>query len=178
MYSAADKNRPGKQRLLRPQDHIGPRLAHHIDPLACGDLQPATLAEGVGLHALVGPKVTAIQRPEMPGLRLQAMSAQIGHVIAVGHEADILAVVLGGDVEPGLRSQCPHFLLCHAPQREARPRQLGLGEAIEHIGLVLGAILGAQKQIPATPRVKAHLGIMASGDAVIAQLQLRIQKSA
>ena len=44
----------------------------------------------------MGPKVTAIQRPEMPELRLQAMSAQIGHVIAVGHEADILAVMLVG----------------------------------------------------------------------------------
>ena len=81
-------------------------------------------------------------------------------------------------MEPGLRSQCPHFLLCHAPQREARPRQLGLGEAVEHIGLVLGAILGAQKQIPTAPRVKAHLGIVAGGNPVIAQLQRRIQKSA
>ena len=50
-------------------------------------------------------------------------------VVAIGHEADLLAVTLGGDGEVHRTGQLAHFRLGHFPQRKQRAGKLRLRQA-------------------------------------------------
>ena len=92
-------------------------------------------------------------------LRLQAMSAQIGHVIADRGTKQIswLSCLAATWSSASAASARTKFLLCHAlPQRGKHVRASWVWEAVGHRGLSpWRPSLGAQKQMSATPRVSA-----------------------
>ena len=71
------------------------------------------------------------------GIGFAGVALHKGRIVPVGHEADVLAVVLpGGDkaLEPG---NFPNLGLGQLPQREEGVGQHLLGQGVQEIGLVL-----------------------------------------
>ena len=70
------------------------------------------------------------------GINLSGVSLHKRGVIAVGNEADILAVVFAGIFKAGSSCKLSCLLFCHAAEREFQVRELRLSKRIEHIGLI------------------------------------------
>ena len=71
------------------------------------------------------------------------------HIVPVGNEADVLAVMLAGVDKAQPLRDLPNFRFFQLPQGEDRAGELLLGEHIEHIALILAQIKGLFQQIPA-----------------------------
>jgi hypothetical protein len=63
--------------------------------------------------------------------------AQQAAVVAVGHEADLLALWLLGSDEPTRSGYLANFRFRHATEWEPRPRDCSTVESVEEVGLVL-----------------------------------------
>ena len=102
-------------------------------------------------------------------LRRDAALAEIGiderRVVAVGDEADLLAIGLGGHRQSQLARQLAHLRLGVAAERKIRSRQLLLLQAEEKIGLILRTVRATAHLIAAGCIVEADARVMASGDA-------------
>ena len=83
-----------------------------------------------------------------------------GRVVAVGHEADLLAVRLVRDTQAPRERDPPDVVFRHLTDREQRARELRLGQGEEEIRLVLAMVDAAQQVIDA-PGVARHAGIVA-----------------
>ena len=66
-------------------------------------------------------------------------------VVAVGHEADLLALGLVGDGQPALPGDGADARLVEPADGEEGGLELRLGEAEEEVGLVLGAVRALQQ---------------------------------
>jgi len=167
-----DTHRADRQRAPWP-DHDPPRLrldAHDVQRLGHpADLDPAALADGEMDDAAVLPEHLPAQVHDIPGrdgFRSQLLDQ--ARIIAVGDEADVLAVGLGRHLQPGFRRDAPHLVLGHRAQWEAQIIELLAGRAVEEIALVaarVGALVKLGAAMPDQP-----LDIMAGGEAVGAKL--------
>ena len=101
-------------------------------------------------------------------LGLGAKLADHAGIIAVGDEADVLAVGLGGDGEAQLGGDFAHLRLGHAAQREAQIIELVLRGREQEIALVARRIGGAV-QLGALRALDAA-DIMAGGEAIGAEI--------
>jgi hypothetical protein len=74
-------------------------------------------------------------------------------VLALGHEADVLAVGLVGDRQAQLGGDATHLALGHPAQREAQEVQLVARGGEQEIALVLGRIGRAAQLRPVARRM-------------------------
>ena len=93
--------------------------------------------------------------PEHPAVEVDDLARRLGlgpqpldqpGIIAVGDEADVLAVGLGRDLEPELGGDPAHLVLGQVAQREAQEIELVARRAVEEIALV-AARVGALVQL-------------------------------
>ncbi len=111
----------------------------HEERSLAGDAQPFPLADGEGRDAAMSAQGLAagINNGTWPQ-SLGATSAQIGHIVVVGNEADLLAVGLG--VHRQAHGTCLRthiFLAGHVAQgKQYAPQELACNSE-QHVGLVL-----------------------------------------
>ena len=73
------------------------------------------------------------------GLRAQPFPQEaLG--VAVGDEADVVAVRLVRDTEPAGGCRGADLRLGEVPERQDRPSQLARGQDGQHVGLILGGV--------------------------------------
>ena len=101
-------------------------------------------------------------------LGLGAEPLHEARIIAVGHEADVLAVWLGRDLQPHLRSDPPHLVLRQIAEREAQEIQLLARRPVEKIALVAARVGALVKLDAAIVHAPPH--IMPSRQAIRADL--------
>ena len=85
-------------------------------------------------------------------------------VVAVGYEADLLAVGLVGDGKPGLRSHGANAVLGVFAHGQHEAVELALAEREQHVRLVLAAVDALQQ--PLARSVVLDAGVVAGGDVV------------
>ena len=95
-------------------------------------------------------------------------------VVAVGYEADVLAVRLGGVAQRSHLGQFAHLRLGHAPQGEAQEIELRLGRREKEIGLVAAGILCAKQLGTGGPHGTAH--VMTRGEAIGIEFARHLEK--
>ena len=153
-------------------------LPHHIDVLSGGDAQSLPLAAGVAGQPLVAAQHMAVLIHKVPRRQGRAVLLQEPDVVAVGDEADVLAVGLVRHRQPRLPRLLPDGVLVELPHRQQQMGQLELGELIEHIALVLPSVAAPQQPPAARRLVVVHTGIVPRGQIVVAQLQRPVQQRA
>ena len=101
-------------------------------------------------------------------LARRTLLAEIGvderGVVAVGHEANLLAVALSRHREAHLAGHLAHPRLPVLAQREQRPRQLLLRQTPQKIGLIARFVHRAIEQMPAGTLVEPQARVMARRD--------------
>ena len=115
---------------------------------------------------------------EVAGLQRHALSPQERHIVAVGHEADILTVGLVGVQQSCLAGIVPDGGLVEIPHRQQQVGQLILGQLVQHIALILAAIRAPQQAIALRRRIIGDPGIVPRGNVVIPQRHRPIQQRA
>ena len=151
--------------------------ADDVEPLAVGDMQAAPLAHGEAGGAVVAAEQAAVDVDDLAGL--ERVGPQTRHhvaVVAAGHEADVLAVRLGGDGEAQAMGVGADGGLVEAAQREAQESQLLGGGREQEIALVLGRVGGAM-QLGAV-RARLAASIVAGGERGRTQVAGDAQKIA
>ena len=125
------------------------------------------------------PQYGAVRSQKGAGeILLPGVTADKGAIIAVGDEADVLAVPFIGVDKPAAQGDAPDLLLGESPQREHNVGELLLGEGGENIALVLLRMKRLFEQIPAGGGVIFHPGIVAGGDGFTSQFPGLVQQSA
>ena len=155
-----------------PHDHgvVLRAQLEDVERFPVGNAQSPPLADRVTVHPLMLPQDVAggvhdragAGRPRAVG---GAAPLHERRVIAVGNEADLLALRLFGDRKVVGAGDPAHFLLVESAEREQGPRELGLGEFEQEIGLVLVAVRGLIEHEPPAPRVASHARVVPGGDA-------------
>ena len=145
-------------------------LTADVDRRTHGKAQSLPLAQGVAHGTPVRAYHLAAFIQKIAGLiALSRVMLHKGHVISVGHKTDVLGVLLPGIDEALLPGNGPGLLLGEIAKGKQCPGQLLLGQAVEHIALVLGRIR-CLAQKPAAPIfVIADPGIVAGDDLITAQ---------
>ena len=174
----AEPVHPGKprradgERALRPDDDaLTLRLEpQHIERLRlAADLQPATLAHREMDQAAMRPQHLARAVDDLAGAHgIGADLFDDAGIIAVGHEADILAVGLGGDRQADGAGDVAHPVLGEVAEREAEEFELFAGRGEQEVALVAGRIGGAVQLGAVWRRHATH--IMARRQTVGAQI--------
>ena len=101
------------------------------------EVQPAALPDGEGVRAVVsGHDGSGARVHDVAGLLAQR-PAQEARCVAVGDEADVVAVGLAGDQEAAARGLGAHVLLQVRTQRQQGAPQLIRGQHSQHVRLVL-----------------------------------------
>src|SRR4051794_38928940 len=88
-------------------------------------------------------------------------------VVAVGHEANFLALRLLRDRQCQAACDCPHLVLGEVADREERPRELLLRQAEEEVRLVFRSVARAQQAVTVT--VMRDTRVVPGGDDVDAE---------
>ena len=111
----------------------------------------------------------AVEVDDLAGRRrLRAQPLDQPGIIAVGDEADVLAVGLGRDRQAGLGRDPAHLVLGQVAERKAQEIELLARRPVEEIALV-AARIGAPVELgPPSPDDSPH--IMAGGEAIGAEL--------
>ncbi len=167
-----DPHRLDRERAART-DHDSPLLGldpDHIERFGlAADVDPAPLANGEMDDSAVVAERGSVNIDDLA--RNVGFGPEPFHqtgIIAVGHEADVLAVGLGRDIEPDLGRDSPHFGLGQSADREAQEIELLAGRAVEEIALV-AALVGALVELdPAV--IDQSPDIMAGRQAIGAKL--------
>ena len=110
------------------------------------DPQALALADGEPEGAVVAAEHLAARVVDESRRRQRAgpqLLAQPAGGVAVGDEADVVAVGLVGDLQAAALGLVPDLGLRGVAEREQRVRELLLGEHAEHVGLVLAHVDGA-----------------------------------
>src|SRR5262249_39052055 len=138
-------------------------LAAHHDAIALGvdrrdvepplgrDAEPAPLAHRVAVDAAVAPEHAARGVDDLALTRQRARLRALhrARVVAVGNEADLLALGLLRGGEPERARALAHLGLGHRAERKVRGAELRLREPEQEVGLVLVGIDRAPQ--PAQP---------------------------
>ena len=108
------------------------------------DLEPAALADGIVDHPAMRAQHRAGLGMDDIARRLALGPHRAHHfgIVAIGHEADVLAVGLGRDAQAGGFGEAADLALGQAAQREAQEVELGFGGGVEEIALVARRIDG------------------------------------
>ena len=108
---------------------------------AVADAEAAALADREAMDAAVLGQRRALGVDDPPGLSAagRRLALDEAGVVTVGDEADLLALRLLGDRQAESTGMRAHLALGEVAERKARPGELGLGQAEEKVGLVLGA---------------------------------------
>ncbi len=144
--------------------------------------KPAPLADGEMMHARVLAQHAAVGVANFAVRFLRSdpalaeVSVDESRIVAVGNEANLLAVGLRGHRQSQLASQIAHLRLGVSAQGKIGAGQLLLLQAEEEIGLVLGVVHAPAHLIAARRVVKADARVMAGGDALRAHAGRHIQK--
>ena len=136
-----------------------------------GKAQSLSLAYGVVYYSFMLSENISLFIHEVSGLR--RLTGELLHylgIIAVRHEADVLAVRLMSVHKTVLFCHLPCFSLGELSQREQGMSQQFLSEIIENVALIFRIIEGTLKDIPVY--VFFYPGIM-SGHYVIAAQDFR-----
>src|ERR1019366_9234234 len=145
---------------------------NHVERFAGGYSEALTLSHGEMVHALVVAERTAFGGDDLArrALHGDALFLEVGihegRVVAVGDEADLLAIALGGHGETHGARDVAHFGLMQFAERKQSARQLRLGQAEEEVGLIFGLIHGAQQLIAPAGGVEADARVMGGGHVV------------
>mgnify|MGYP000452965321 FL=1 len=115
-----------------PQTYTG---APQCQPKALALAQRVTHRTVVGAHHLA-----ALVQKITGGVALAGKALHKAGIVAVGHKADVLAVVFAGIDEMMLLGDGTYLGLVQGPQRQAHMSQLLLGEVVQHIALILALI--------------------------------------
>ena len=133
------------------------------------DLDPAALADGEMDDAAMLPEHAAVEVDDVAGGRgLGPQLLDQAGIVAVGDEADVLAVGLGGDAEARVLGEPPDLALGQVAEREAQIIELLARGAVEEIALVAIRVGGACNS--ARPSLDDPPHIMAGREAVGAKL--------
>jgi len=92
--------------------------------------------------------------------------AQQAAVVAVGHEADLLALWLLGSDEPTRSGYLANFRFRHATEWEPRPRDCSTVESVEEVGLVLLGIHSGTQSPGASIIRDGATRIVAGGNSI------------
>ena len=133
----------GFQRFARADDDtcVLRIEMNDIERVASGDPNAAALANSVMDDAFMAAKHAAIDVDDIAGIggsRLELRNDV--RIFALGHEADVLAVLLVGDGEAQVLRQWRGFPLGHAAERKAQIVDLLLRGGKKKIALVLVGI--------------------------------------
>ena len=151
------------ERLAR-SDHHGARLGldgHHVHRLGESGRQSLALTDGEVHEAVVGPDAPPVDRHDGPRRERGVVGAEAcGHhfgVIAVRHEADVLAFRLGcHHAQTELAGDGARLGLGAVSHGEEHPRQHLAPDAPEEVTLVLGRILPHEQPPVDNARVVAR----------------------
>ena len=150
-------------RLRADGDGVGLHiLGADVDRRAHGKAQPLPLADGVPHRAAVGAHLFSADVEEIA--RRIVFAGEVLHeagIVAIGHEADVLTVVLAGVDESLLLGDGAHLALVQPAQRQTDVSQLRLREVVEHIALVLALVQPLFQQPAAGGLVLLHPGVVA-----------------
>ena len=128
-----------RQRLARTDDHAasGRVEMDDVERLADGDADAAPLADRVVDDAVVAAEHAAVDVDDVAGLAGAGLEPldDVG-VVPVGHEADVLAVVLVGDGEAELARRRAGLGLGHGAERKAQEVELLARGGEQEIALV------------------------------------------
>ena len=166
------------KHLLGTQCHGvgGHVLGADVHGLAQRYAQALALADRVACCALVRAHARAVGCEDGACLiRATPPALKKGQVVAVGHEADVLALGLVGVAEALLLGDGANFRLRKPAQGEHRARELVLRECVEHVALILCGV-GRLAERATARLVVAHLHVMSRGDVVAAQLTGAVQE--
>ena len=135
------------------------------------DTKSLTLTDGVVYDSLVLSENIALHIHKASAGRFTARkSAYEACIVTIGNKTDILTVGLIGVHQSGSFSKLPDLSLFQLSKREKSVRELLLSERIQHIGLILAAVLWTfQQKAPPLLVVLVH-GIVSRSYIVIAQL--------
>ena len=141
---------------------------HDIDRRADADAEVLALADRVVHDALVPPQHAAVRRKEVARLHRAAVPLDEGRIVAVGDEADILAVGLRRVDKAVLLCDAAHLVLAQPAEGKARMRELFLRQRVEDIALVLALVETFAQEPLAVPLFDSC--IVTGGDRVAPQL--------
>src|SRR5205085_5260544 len=85
-------------------------------------------------------------------------------VVAVGHESNLLRLLLLRDVEVVPPRDLAHFWFRHLAEREQGARELILRQLPEEVGLILARVKPAQEPVTLRRLVEAHARVVARRD--------------
>ena len=121
--------------------------------IAQGHAQAAPLADGEVVDALVPADLGAVLQDDRAGPG-GCVGGMIGDglvdepgVVAVGDEADLLALLLVGHGQADFGGEGPHLLLGEVAEREDDVPELVLLQVEKEIGLVLVEVAAARQQV-------------------------------
>ena len=167
----------GFERLARPDHHARPLGVdvHDVERLARGDADAAALADREAQNAVMAAEHAAVDVDDVArrgGIRLQ-LGDDVG-VFALRHEADVLAVGLGGDGQAHALGDGADLGLGHAAQRKAQIVDLLLRGGKQEIALVAVGVDRAEQR--AMRAVGAAADIVAGRQRVGAEIARGLQK--
>ena len=149
------------QRRPRPDDDAAALGLEpdDIERIAAADAQTPALADGVAANTVMAPEHGAAEIDDIAGKRgVRPKLVDDGGIIAVGDEADVLAVGLLGDGEAEAFGEFPGRRLArHGAKREAQQIELRPGGGEEEIALVPGRIGGAVELGPRRADLAPHV---------------------
>src|SRR6476659_7537777 len=129
-----------------------------------GEAQALALTDGEPVHAPVSPEDTAGGIPDRARPGLDAVPFEERGVIAVRHEADLVAVRLVGHLKPERTGMRAHRLLVQRTDGKARVSELVLREREQEVRLILRLVQAALEQEAPSRRVLLHACVVAGGN--------------
>ena len=133
-----------KDRLSPPCGKPFKRLLH---PNNVGDAEAAALADGEMDDAVMAAEHTAVEIDDVAGLGGAGPQPLDHFGVAAGrHEADVLAVLLVGDLEAKAPRQFARLRLAHLAEREAQIIELLARGREQEIALVAIGVGGANQR--------------------------------
>src|SRR5208282_1097451 len=149
--------------LAPPGNHLarlGPNLAH-VQALADCDTEAAALSDRESMPAGVSGEASSVAIDNQAGAELRGIALPLDktRVVAVGNEANLLALGLVGGGEAQSAGAGANFGLGHRTKRENSSRELVLPEREEKIRLIFRVVGGAHQMKPAVGAI-LYPGVM------------------
>src|SRR5438876_4898766 len=139
----ANEARALQQILLRTYNHgiAGAVHAHDIEALRRRESKPAPLARSIERHPAMSAQHRPIRADERPWPRgLRGLLLQETAIVALCHEADLLALLNLVSRQPDRFRLGPYVLLAQAADGKEDARQPCSVQAVQEIALVLSGI--------------------------------------
>src|SRR5581483_1237884 len=134
--------------------------------------ETASLSDGEAMDAAVTPELVTriVDDASWTEERRRAPARDEPGRVAVGHEADLHALGLGGDRKPEPRRLGAHLGLRQLADGEERPRELLVPESEEEVRLVLRCVDGGAETEPSGLRIGRDARVVAGREPRRAEL--------